>query len=67
MTLIVFGVILGAAGVLAAVGLREPTAGEALAPTMRRAHAEGVAPVRWAIEPERFTLNPLQQMPGPNT
>jgi hypothetical protein len=22
---------------------------------------------RWTIEPERFTLNPLQQMPGVNT
>jgi MFS transporter, OFA family, oxalate/formate antiporter len=44
MTLIVFGVILGAVGVLAALGLREPKAGETPPPLARRAHGEDVAP-----------------------
>lgn len=44
MTLIVFGVILGAIGVLAALGLREPKAGETPPPVARRSHGEDVAP-----------------------
>ena len=43
-TLIVFGVILGSVGVLAALGLREPRAGEAAAPAAMRAHGKDVAP-----------------------
>jgi MFS transporter, OFA family, oxalate/formate antiporter len=45
MTLIVFGLILGAAGVLAALGLREPRAGEAPTPAQRCAHGKDAAPV----------------------
>jgi oxalate/formate antiporter len=44
MTLIVFGVILGAVGVLAALGLREPGPRETPPPAARRAHGEDVAP-----------------------
>jgi len=44
MTLIVFGLILGGVGVLAALGLREPRAGEAPAPAATRAHGKDVAP-----------------------
>ncbi len=42
-TLVVFGVILGSVGVLAALGLREPRASEAAAPAMG-AHGKDVAP-----------------------
>lgn len=45
MTLIVFGVILGGVGSLAALGLREPEPGEAPAPAQRRSRGEDVAPV----------------------
>jgi MFS transporter, OFA family, oxalate/formate antiporter len=45
MTLIVFGVILGGVGVLAALGLRAPKPGEAPAPFQRRAHGEDAAPI----------------------
>jgi MFS transporter, OFA family, oxalate/formate antiporter len=51
MTLIVFGVILGSVGVLAALGLREPRAGEARAPAARRAQAEDVPPVKMLKTP----------------
>ena len=44
MTLIVFGVILGGVGVLAALGLREPRPGEAPAPAATHAHGKDVAP-----------------------
>ena len=44
MTLIVFGAILGAVGVLAALGLREPRPSETPPPAARRAHGEDVAP-----------------------
>jgi OFA family oxalate/formate antiporter-like MFS transporter len=44
MTLIVFGVILGGVGVLAALGLREPRPGEAPAPATTHAHEKDVAP-----------------------
>jgi MFS transporter, OFA family, oxalate/formate antiporter len=44
MTLIVFGVILGAVGVLAALGLREPRPGETPPSVASRAHGEDVAP-----------------------
>ncbi len=51
MTLIVFGVILGGIGVLAALGLREPRAGEAPAPAARRAHGDDVAPANMLKTP----------------
>jgi OFA family oxalate/formate antiporter-like MFS transporter len=51
MTLIVFGVILGSVGVLAALGLHEPRAGEARAPAARRAQAEDVPPVKMLKTP----------------
>jgi hypothetical protein len=44
MTLIVFGVILGGVGSLAALGLREPEPGEAPASAQRRSRGEDVAP-----------------------
>ena len=44
MTLTVFGVILGAVGVLAALGLREPRPSETPSPVAGRAHGEDVAP-----------------------
>jgi OFA family oxalate/formate antiporter-like MFS transporter len=49
MTLMAFGVILGSVGVLAALGLREPRAGEAPAPASRRAHGEDVTPAGLGI------------------
>jgi MFS transporter, OFA family, oxalate/formate antiporter len=52
VTLIVFGVILGGVGVLAALGLREPRAGEAAAPsTATRAHGKDVAPANMLKTP----------------
>ncbi len=45
MTLVVFGVILGAIGVLAALGLREPREGEAPGSAATHASGEDVAPV----------------------
>jgi MFS transporter, OFA family, oxalate/formate antiporter len=51
MTLIVFGVILGSVGVLAALGLREPGAGEAPAPAVTRTHGEDVAPANMLKTP----------------
>jgi MFS transporter, OFA family, oxalate/formate antiporter len=50
-TLIVFGVILGGVGVLAALGLREPKPGEAPAPSARRARGEDVTPVNMLKTP----------------
>jgi MFS transporter, OFA family, oxalate/formate antiporter len=50
-TLIVFGVILGAVGVLAALGLREPKPGETPSPVVRRAHGEDVAPANMLKTP----------------
>jgi OFA family oxalate/formate antiporter-like MFS transporter len=44
MTLIVFGAVLGGVGVLAALGLREPRAGEAPAPAATHAQGKDVAP-----------------------
>ena len=44
VTLVVFGVILGGVGVLAALGLREPRAGETPAPAASRAHGQDVGP-----------------------
>jgi MFS transporter, OFA family, oxalate/formate antiporter len=44
MTLVVFGVIFGGVGVLAALGLREPRAGETPAPAASRAHGQDVRP-----------------------
>ena len=44
MTLVVFGVILGGVGVLAALGLREPRAGETPAPAASRAYGQDVRP-----------------------
>jgi MFS transporter, OFA family, oxalate/formate antiporter len=44
MTLVVFGVILGGVGFLAALGLREPRAGETPAPAASRAHGQDVGP-----------------------
>jgi Major Facilitator Superfamily len=43
-TLTVFGVVLGGVGVLAALGLSEPRAGEAPPPAETRAHGKDVAP-----------------------
>jgi MFS transporter, OFA family, oxalate/formate antiporter len=43
-TLTLFGVVLGGVGVLAALGLREPRAGEAPPPAETRAHGKDVAP-----------------------
>jgi MFS transporter, OFA family, oxalate/formate antiporter len=51
MTLIVFGVILGAVGVLAALGLREPRPGETPPPVARGAHGEDVAPANMLKTP----------------
>jgi MFS transporter, OFA family, oxalate/formate antiporter len=51
MTLIVFGVILGAVGVLAALGLREPGPGETPPPVARGAHGEDVAPANMLKTP----------------
>ena len=51
MTLIVFGVILGAVGVLAALGLREPRPSETPPPVARRAHGEDVAPANMLKTP----------------
>ena len=51
MTLIVFGVILGAVGVLAALGLREPRPGETPTPVVKRAHGEDVAPANMLKTP----------------
>jgi MFS transporter, OFA family, oxalate/formate antiporter len=50
-TLIVFGVILGTVGVLAALGLREPSSDEAPAPAARRARGEDVAPIKMLKTP----------------
>jgi MFS transporter, OFA family, oxalate/formate antiporter len=50
-TLIVFGVILGGVGVVAALGLREPKPGETPAPSARRARAEDVTPVNMLKTP----------------
>ena len=50
-TLIVFGVILGGVGFLAALGLREPKPGEAPAPAQMRARGEDVAPVNMLKTP----------------
>jgi MFS transporter, OFA family, oxalate/formate antiporter len=50
-TLVVFGVILGAIGVLAALGLREPRAGEAPARLGTRARGKDVAPVNMLKTP----------------
>ena len=52
VTLIVFGVILGGVGVLAALGLREPRAGEAAAPsTATRTYGKDVAPANMLKTP----------------
>jgi MFS transporter, OFA family, oxalate/formate antiporter len=51
ITLIVFGVILGAVGVLAALGLREPRPGETPPPVARGAHGEDVAPANMLKTP----------------
>jgi oxalate/formate antiporter len=52
VTLIVFGVILGGVGVLAALGLREPRAGEAAAPsTATHAYGKDVAPANMLKTP----------------
>ncbi len=51
MTLIVFGVILGAVGVLAALGLREPRPSETPPPVARRAHGEDVGPANMLKTP----------------
>ena len=51
MTLIVFGVILGSVGVVAALGLREPKPGEAPAPARTHARGEDVAPVNMLKTP----------------
>ena len=50
-TLIVFGVILGGVGVLAALGLREPRAGETPAPAASRAHGKDVTPANMLKTP----------------
>jgi MFS transporter, OFA family, oxalate/formate antiporter len=50
-TLTWFGVILGSVGVLAALGLREPGAGEAPAPAAMRAHGGDVAPANMLKTP----------------
>ena len=52
VTLIVFGVMLGGVGVLAALGLREPRAGEAAAPsTATHAYGKDVAPANMLKTP----------------
>ena len=51
MTLIVFGVILGSVGVVAALGLREPKAGETPPPVARGAHGQDVAPANMLKTP----------------
>ncbi len=52
VTLIVFGVTLGSVGVVAALGLREPRAGEAAAPsTAAHAHGKDVAPAHMLKTP----------------
>jgi OFA family oxalate/formate antiporter-like MFS transporter len=51
MTLIVFGVILGSVGVLAALGLREPRPGEVSVPAATRTHGEDVAPANMLKTP----------------
>jgi OFA family oxalate/formate antiporter-like MFS transporter len=50
-TLTWFGIILGSIGVLAALGLREPGAGEAPTPAARRAHGDDVAPANMLKTP----------------
>jgi OFA family oxalate/formate antiporter-like MFS transporter len=50
-TLIVFGVILGSVGVLAALGLREPRPSETPPSVARRAHGEDVAPANMLKTP----------------
>jgi MFS transporter, OFA family, oxalate/formate antiporter len=51
MTLVVFGVILGGVGVLAALGLREPRVGETPAPAASRAHGRDVTPANMLKTP----------------
>jgi oxalate/formate antiporter len=51
MTLIVFGVILGSVGVVAALWLREPKAGETPPPVARGAHGQDVAPANMLKTP----------------
>jgi MFS transporter, OFA family, oxalate/formate antiporter len=51
MTLVVFGVILGGVGVLAALGLREPRVGETPAPAGSRAHGRDVTPANMLKTP----------------
>ncbi len=51
MTLIVFGVILGVVGVLAALGLREPRAGETPTPAPSQAHGKDVASAKMLKTP----------------
>jgi oxalate/formate antiporter len=51
MTLIVFGVILGSVGVLAALGLREPRPGEISVRAATRTHGEDVTPANMLKTP----------------
>jgi MFS transporter, OFA family, oxalate/formate antiporter len=50
-TLVVFGLILGGIGVLAALGLREPRPGEISVPAATRTHGEDVAPANMLKTP----------------
>jgi OFA family oxalate/formate antiporter-like MFS transporter len=50
-TLVVFGLILGGIGVLAALGLREPRPGEVSVPAATRTHGEDVAPANMLKTP----------------
>ena len=50
-TLVVFGLILGGIGVLAALGLREPRPGEVSVPAAARAHGKDVTPANMLKTP----------------
>jgi MFS transporter, OFA family, oxalate/formate antiporter len=50
-TLVVFGLILGGIGALAALGLREPRPGEVSVPAATRTHGEDVAPANMLKTP----------------
>jgi OFA family oxalate/formate antiporter-like MFS transporter len=50
-TLVVFGLILGGIGVLAALGLREPRPGEISVPAATRTHGEDVSPANMLKTP----------------